>query len=91
MLEDGQTNFKNLAVRTHSTSLNIMQHATSLAAHIVQHYGIKHAWKGKSWHPEMFLGQGVLKICRKFTGDNPCRSVISIKLQSKASKAKRSW
>ena len=24
----------------------------------------------------------VLKICRKFTGENPCRSVISIKLQS---------
>ena len=24
----------------------------------------------------------VLKICRKFTGENPCRSVVSIKLQS---------
>ena len=28
------------------------------------------------------LGKGVLKICSKFTGENPCRSVISIKLQS---------
>ena len=28
------------------------------------------------------LGNGVLKICRKFTGERPCRSVISIKLQS---------
>ena len=29
---------------------------------------------------EMFLGKGVLKICRKFTGEHPCRSAISIKL-----------
>ena len=32
--------------------------------------------------PEVFLGKGVLKICSKFTGEHPCRSVISIKLQS---------
>ena len=31
-------------------------------------------------HPEVFLGKGVLKICSKFTGEHPCRSVISIKL-----------
>ena len=30
----------------------------------------------------MFLGNGVLKICSKVTGENPCQSVISIKLQS---------
>ena len=30
----------------------------------------------------MFLWKGVLKICIKFTGEHPCRSVISIKLQS---------
>ena len=29
---------------------------------------------------EVFLGKGVLKICSKFTGEHPCRSVISIKL-----------
>ena len=29
---------------------------------------------------KMFLGKGVLKICSKFTGEHPCRSVISIKL-----------
>ena len=29
---------------------------------------------------EVFLGKGVLKLCRKFTGKHPCRSVISIKL-----------
>ena len=25
----------------------------------------------------MFLGKGILKICSKFTGEHPCRSVIS--------------
>ena len=29
---------------------------------------------------EVFLGKGVLKICRKFAGEHPCRSAISIKL-----------
>ena len=32
--------------------------------------------------PEMLLGNGVLKICSKLIGEHPCRSVISIKLQS---------
>ena len=30
----------------------------------------------------MFLEEGFLKISRKFTGEHPCRSAISIKLQS---------
>ena len=30
--------------------------------------------------PEVFLIKGVLKICSKFTGEHPYRSVISIKL-----------
>ena len=34
-----------------------------------------------SSHPEVFLGKGVLKIGNKFTGEHPCRSAISIKLQ----------
>ena len=29
----------------------------------------------------MFLGKDVLKTCRKFTGEHPCRSAILIKLQ----------
>ena len=29
--------------------------------------------------PDMFLRKGVLKICSKFTGEHPCRNVISIK------------
>ena len=35
-----------------------------------------------SSHPKVFLGKGVLKICSKFTGEHPCRGVISIKLHS---------
>ena len=30
----------------------------------------------------VFLEKGVLKVCIKFIGKHPCRSVISIKLQS---------
>ena len=36
----------------------------------------------RSSHPEVFLRKGFLKICSKFTGAHPCRSAISIKLQS---------
>ena len=35
-----------------------------------------------SHHQEVFTGKGVLKISSKFTGEHPCRSVISKKLQS---------
>ena len=38
-----------------------------------------------SSHPEVFWEKGILKICSKFTGEHPCRSVISIKLQSNLS------
>ena len=31
---------------------------------------------------EVFFGKMVLKICSKFTGEHPCRGVISIELQS---------
>ena len=34
----------------------------------------------RSSHPEMFLRKGILKIRSKFTGEQPCQSVISIKL-----------
>ena len=36
----------------------------------------------RSNHPEVILRKGVPKIYSKFTGEQPCRSVISIKLQS---------
>ena len=34
----------------------------------------------RSSHTEVFLRKAILKICSKFTGEHPCRSVISIKL-----------
>ena len=34
----------------------------------------------RSSYSEVFFGMGVLKICSKFTGEHPSRSVISIKL-----------
>ena len=37
----------------------------------------------RSSRPEVFLRKGVLKICSKFTGEHPCRSAISIKLQNR--------
>ena len=45
---------------------------------------VKHLTNGcyRSSHSEVFLGKGVLLICSKFTGEPPCRSAISIKLQS---------
>ena len=39
-------------------------------------------WTFRGSHPEMFIGKNVLKICSKFTEEHPCRSVISINLQS---------
>ena len=36
----------------------------------------------RSSRPEVFLRKGILNICSKSTGEHPCRSVISIKLQS---------
>ena len=37
---------------------------------------------GRSSPPEVFLGKGVLRICSRLIGEQPCRSTISIKLQS---------
>ena len=33
----------------------------------------------RSSHSEVFLEKSVLKICRKFTGEHPCRSAILLK------------
>ena len=35
----------------------------------------------------MFLGKGVLKVCSIFTGEHPCRSVVSINLPWKVSQS----
>ena len=37
----------------------------------------------RSSRPEVFLGKGVVKICSKFTGEDPRRTGISINLQSR--------
>ena len=34
----------------------------------------------RSSRSQVFLGKGALKICRKFTGEHPCQSAISMKL-----------
>ena len=36
--------------------------------------------KSRTSYPEVFLRKGVPKIYSKFTGEHPCRSMISIKL-----------
>ena len=45
-------------------------------------------FKREYWYIEVALQRrsfiGVLKTCSKFTREHPCRNVISIKLQSKA-------
>ena len=38
--------------------------------------------KIRNSNPEVFLEKCTLKICSKFTGEHPCGSVISIKLES---------
>ena len=38
------------------------------------------AFLHRSSPSEVFLGKGVMEICSKFTGEHPCRSMISIKL-----------
>ena len=50
---------------------------------IMQSYLLmKNKFQHRSSPPEENQEKGVLKICSKFTGEHPCRSAISIKLQS---------
>ena len=44
------------------------------------HFSLKAS--GRSSRSEVFLIKGFLRICSKFVGEYPCRSAISIKLQS---------
>ena len=46
---------------------------------IFKHFELKRDIRSR---PEEFLRKGVLKICSQFTGEHPCRSPISKKLQS---------
>ena len=58
---------------------------TYLADIYTVRYCKRYRWGCSFWrcgYPEVFLGKDVLKIRIKFTGENPCQSVIWIKLQS---------
>ena len=61
------------------SSVAILPHKTQyeVAGHLIT------SWNSicRSSHPEMFLVKCVLKICSKFTGEQLCRSAISVKLQ----------
>ena len=46
------------------------------------------ATSGRSSRPEVFSRKGILKIRSKFTGEHPCRSVISITLRHRCSPVK---
>ena len=46
----------------------------------IDYYFLTYFTHFRSSRPEMFLRKNVLKICSRFTGERPCRSVISIKL-----------
>ena len=46
------------------------------------HYCAKKLNVFRSSRTEVFLGNGILEICSKFTGEHPCRNAISIELQS---------
>ena len=45
-------------------------HSLPILCHLFQEKDFE-IWKLRSSHPEVFLGKGVLKICRKFTGEHP--------------------
>ena len=53
---------------------------TEKACFVCSYRIILKLWRYRSSCPELFLEKGVLKICRKFTGEHPCRRVISIEL-----------
>ena len=74
-------------LKTTQTKVKLLYHATEepqvkdLFYTKVVNYGILRSVKTyKSSHAEVFLGKGVLKISRKFTGEHSCRSVISMLL-----------
>ena len=49
--------------------------------HVKNHSILFVSHSNRSSPPEVYLGKGVLKICRKVTGEHPCQSAISIKLK----------
>ena len=77
-ISDQRKGFKNAIAESSSEVLLLLTFKISnLFNHRQQN---NRSMKLRSSHPEVFLEKGVLKICSKFTGVHPCRSVISIKL-----------
>ena len=62
-----------------SSEVNSICWHKSVASSRLDLRGVSPAYR--SSRPEVFLRKVVLKICSRFTGEHPCRSVISIKLQ----------
>ena len=68
--------------------LNVCKQTIHIShVHIFQNVKVVLMWNlptsyFRSSHPDVFLGKGVLKLCSKFTGEHPCRSAISVKMQS---------
>ena len=69
--------FCNVA-KTCSYGINISRNLEIKYLFFISKHSLPRLSDFRSSPPEMFLGKGVLKICSKFTGEHPCRSVISI-------------
>ena len=70
-------------IRDDHPSFSIVKQSLTMEYYIVFFVVQIETWcyQYKSSRPEVFLGKCVRKICSKFTGEHPCRSAISIKLQ----------
>ena len=62
-------------------SLLLTFHPKSLLIFALIHFQKAYQRFARSSPSKVFLGKCVLKICRKFTGEHPCWSLISIKLR----------
>ena len=72
-------NFLHFSIRIHFFTLQYYCPLSIIIACNRHHTSCEES-SSRSSHPDSFLGKGVLEICCNLTGENPCRSVISIKL-----------
>ena len=72
--------YGSLKIKTDSSSNVFFSIVRSI--YLLHQCSVASVARVRSSHPEVFLGKGVPKICSKFKGEHPCRSTISIKLQS---------
>ena len=69
---------KKLSILSEHKGIHFFQIVRHNCAHTISNTNCKN----RSSHLEAFLGKSVLKKCSNFTVEHPCRSAISIKLQS---------